>query len=327
MKPFYAVKCNNLAPVLNTLKEAGAGFDCASSDEFERVRGSEIIYANPCKSKAELFKAKQEGITWTTFDSFHELEKITEILPNARPVLRIHVDDKGGARIPLNSKFGVSLKDVYNFVYRQPHFKIYGLAFHVGSDCTSTESYRSAFATVREFLSVLDGNPGFTPHTLDIGGGFSGSTANNKFFREGVAPLIRDEMKTLPFERTIAEPGRFFAEESCSLRVPVIGKKLLPDGTAAITIDDSVYGTFSGVLFDGFKPTFKCITQSECEEKRPYTIFGRTCDSADRIAQRVWLPACISEDDVLEVANIGAYSYVSASEFNGFPRPAVQELL
>jgi ornithine decarboxylase len=324
VKPFYAVKCNNLPAVLRTLSQSGAGFDCASSDEFERVRGSEIIYANPCKSRKELVKAAEEGIRYTTFDSLSELEKIQEVIPNAKPVLRIHVDDKGGSRIPLNKKFGLCFDHIDTILFRQ---QIYGIAFHVGSDCSSVLSYKSAFDTVKQFMSLLGGNPAFRPEVLDIGGGFSGNSDNDSFFTDIVAPLIRKEISTLPFKRVIAEPGRFFAEESCSLYVEVIGKKILPDGTESITVDESVYGLFSGVLFDGFKPKFTCITKSLKEEMKPYTIFGRTCDSADRIAEQIWLPSSIAEGDIIEVPSIGAYSYVSASEFNGFPRSEVQELL
>lgn len=322
--PFYAIKCNNLTPVIRTLKEAGSGFDCASSDEFERVKGSEIIYANPCKSRSELEKAQKVPIKYTTFDSPDELRKISVMLPSVKPILRVHVDDKGGARIPLNKKFGMSLSSVEHLPKNIP---IYGIAFHVGSDCTSTESYSSAFNTVRQFLNITRKHSNFTPELLDIGGGFSGSPFNDTFFESKIAPLVRSNIQQLPFERVISEPGRFFAEECCTLHVEVIGRKTLPDGTESLTIDDSVYGTFSGVLFDGFKPNFKCITKFEKDGLQQFTIFGRTCDSADRIAEKVWLPKLITEGDILEIPSIGAYSYVSASEFNGFPRCEVQELL
>ena len=324
IKPFYAIKCNNLAPVIRTLRECGTGFDCASSDEFKRAESSEIIYANPCKSKSELERARDANIKYMTFDSPTELRKLYQIIPDCKPILRLHVDDMGGSRIPLNKKFGMPVSFVNQL---DSKFKIYGVAFHVGSDCTSTESYRSAFASVREFLNIMKGRSNFIPEILDIGGGFSGNPFRDTFFETQIATTIREEVKDLPFERVISEPGRFFAEECCTLHVPVIGRKTLPDGTESITVDDSVYGTFSGVLFDGFVPKFKCLTQPYKHGSKQFTIFGRTCDSADRIAERVWLPKYITEGDVLEVPSIGAYSYVSASEFNGFPRCEVQELL
>jgi ornithine decarboxylase len=51
-------------------------------------------------------------------------------------------------------------------------------------------------------------------------------------------------------------------------------------------------------------------------------IFGRTCDSADVLADRVFLPR-LSVGDRLHVDDMGAYTFVSSSEFNGFPKPDV----
>lgn len=289
--------------------------------------GSDIIYANPCKSRQELYKAKDAGVRRVTFDSLAELKKIHDILPDAQCILRIRIDDKGASRIPLNQKFGLSPHDFHTVCFRESHLRISGIAFHVGSDCHSVDAYASAFNTVRECLDVLKGTAGFTPSILDIGGGFMGRSSMDTLFKDTIAPFIRREVATLPFSNVIAEPGRFFAEESCTLEVPVIGRKQMPDGSQAITIDDSVYGTFSGVLFDGFQPTFKCISQTKHVQHTQFTIFGRTCDSADRIASQVWLPHTIDEGDVLEVPRIGAYSIVSSSDFNGFAKPTIQVCL
>jgi ornithine decarboxylase len=323
------VKCNNIYGILQELHKGGVGFDCASSDEMKIVRSigatpTDIIYANPCKSKQELSMAKMYKIQNMTFDSLFELEKIREQYPSAKPILRIFVDDKGGSRIPLNKKFGLHIDQAYTLLQREPRYHIHGLAFHVGSDCSSLDSYKSAFETVDKFLSAFSGFKHlFTPEILDIGGGFSGNTKNDVFFKDHIAPFIREQIKKMPFQKVIAEPGRFFAEESCNLHVPVIGKKTLPNGENCITIDDSVYGIFSGVLFDGFKPQFKCISRVPYASMKQFTVFGRTCDSADRIAEGIWLPEEIDDSDILEVKNIGAYSWVSSSEFNGFPKPSI----
>lgn len=323
------MKCNNIHGILQELHKSNVGFDCASSDEMKLVRSigarpTDIIYANPCKSRRELSMAKIYKIENMTFDSLYEVEKITEQYPDAKPILRIFVDDKGGSRIPLNKKFGLHIDQAHTLLQREPRYHIHGLAFHVGSDCRSLDSYKSAFETVEKFLSIFSHfKHVFTPEILDIGGGFSGNSKNDVFFKDQIAPFIREKIKKMPFQKVIAEPGRFFAEESSTLHVPVIGKKMLPNGERCITVDDSVYGIFSGVLFDGFKPQFKCITRVPYTCMKQFTIFGRTCDSADKIAEGVWLPEEINDNDILEVKNIGAYSWVSSSEFNGFPKPSI----
>lgn len=318
------MKSNNIPCITKELYAGGAGFDCASSEEMRIVSsigvgGDDIVFANPCKSIDALLYAKQMGIHYTTFDNYDEYCKIMKINPLSKPILRIFIDDKGGSRIPLNKKFGLHIDQIQTIMTS----KIYGIAFHVGSDCTSVDSYRSAFKTVRNFLRVFKNHSKyFIPEILDIGGGFSGLSSKDSFFSNELAPVIRKELHSLSFQKVIAEPGRYFAEESCTLQVPIIGRKVFPNGEKCITIDESVYGMFSGVLFDGFQPTFRCVTQSHGPQDR-FTIFGRTCDSADKIAEGVLLPQTISDSDILEVKNIGAYSWVSSSEFNGFSRPKI----
>lgn len=307
------------------LHKAGCGFDCASADELRRVKAlgsSSIIYANPCKSRTDIQFAAEQDVHWTTFDSTAELKKIYDEHDNPKPVLRIHVDDGGYARIPLNKKFGMYRTEAMELVrLGKP---IYGIAFHVGSDCKSELAYKMAFETVKWYLKNLEKYGILKPELLDVGGGFSGSAQEDSLFQHKVAPTIREESLLKNFGRVIAEPGRFFATQSCSLQTPVIGKKYIPTtATHTITIDESVYGMFSGVLFDGFKPYFRTSRTGPTDS---FTVFGRTCDSADIISEDVLLPCAIQEGDILTVQDMGAYSYTSASEFNGFPKPQIEVL-
>jgi len=104
------------------------------------------------------------------------------------------------------------------------------------------------------------------------------------------------------------------------LKTPIIGQKVLADGRNALTVDESIYGVFSGILMDGFKPVFESDHRMiQCT----FTVLGRTCDSADILAKDIRLPCTIKEGDILTVKNIGAYSWATASNFNGFEHPTV----
>jgi diaminopimelate decarboxylase len=84
-------------------------------------------------------------------------------------------------------------------------------------------------------------------------------------------------------------------------------------------LDESIYGALSNIPFDGFQFTFRL----EAEEARPLvkaTIYGRTCDSADLIAENVEIPE-LRVGDWLCVDAMGAYTIVSGSGFNGFKKP------
>jgi ornithine decarboxylase len=61
-----------------------------------------------------------------------------------------------------------------------------------------------------------------------------------------------------------------------------------------------------------------CTGNGSAPHLVPYTIYGPTCDSADKFPEPVLLPAGLQEGDYLEWGNIGAYGRCMATAFNGF---------
>ena len=103
----------------------------------------------------------------------------------------------------------------------------------------------------------------------------------------------------------------------------VIGKKKNKNFWS-YTIDDSVYGQFTSVLFDHAQPQWVRI-QSATEKPRTFSegvLFGRTCDSVDVIARAEHMEE-LEVGDWLWFPAMGAYTRATASEFNGFPVPPV----
>ena len=99
-----------------------------------------------------------------------------------------------------------------------------------------------------------------------------------------------------------------------------IGDDGTPDGWR-YTVDETIYGSFSNIPFDGQKLKYRLLAADAAERPRVRaTLFGRTCDSADCLAADIELPE-LRLGDRLAVASMGAYTVVSASEFNGFPCP------
>jgi len=95
---------------------------------------------------------------------------------------------------------------------------------------------------------------------------------------------------------------------------PHIGKAVR-DGKTCYYIDDNVYRTFSGIVFDHCQYHLKAFKKGETEM---CTVFGQTCDGMDIIAQSEQLPH-LEIDDLLYSEDIGAYSNASSTWFNGFP--------
>lgn len=321
--PYYAVKSNPEPYLLHEMSRAGFGFDCASAREIDAVRSldieSPIVYANPCKKYTDITYASLHKIKTTVVDSKEEIDKLYHSKWLGDSLLRIRVEDSQ-SKVPFSKKFGVALDEVtyiakYAFLRGQ---HISGISFHVGSGSNNSEQFSKAMASASTAIATLQ-EYGHSPTTIDIGGGFTKET----FLQD--AKHIRAGRGHIPSKlRLIAEPGRFFSETSHDLYVKVIGKKPMISGKGyRYTIDESLYGQFSCIPFDCAKPRWIRL-RTRNEEKRPVSpgiLYGRTCDSVDMIAAADMEE--LMEGDWLWFPYMGAYTSVTSSEFNGFPRPYV----
>jgi ornithine decarboxylase len=112
----------------------------------------------------------------------------------------------------------------------------------------------------------------------------------------------------------LAEPRRFFVATVATLVARITGKAVR-DGKTCYFIDDSVYHTFSGIIFDHCQYHLKSFKKAETEV---CAVYGQTCDGLDTISQSEELPD-LAIDDLVYSENIGAYSNASSTWFNGFP--------
>jgi len=333
VKPFYAVKCNPDPCILQHLYDAGTGFDCASRRELQSVaelsrlgQKDRIIYANPCKSANDIRAANDMASPMTVVDSVEEVEKLGGYPGGA--LVRIAVDDKNSL-MPFSSKFGL-VGDIVPIAEAAmaSGLTLRGVSFHVGSGCFSGKAYEIAIQDAYKAILTLSQHGHTQTDTIDIGGGYIQDETDfkrkAKHIREAMMSVNMSEMDEGRGIQWIAEPGRFLAEKSFDFFVQVIGKKESAQGWK-YTIDDSLYGQFSCILFDQATPTWIRV-QGEGERRRRKrsagTLFGRTCDSVDVIAKCERMEE-LEIGDWLWFPNMGAYTRATASEFNGFPKPDV----
>jgi ornithine decarboxylase len=327
---YYAVKANPAPEIVRTLYKAGASFDVASLPEFMTVYDNikklpakkqqdfiwdKIIYANPTKPKETLLQLDKYK-PLVTYDNLDELKKIKKFAPHAGVVLRLRVANTG-SQCELSSKFGCETGEAVDLI--EAAFKmglvVEGLSFHVGSQCTNFQNFvqalNAAAAIMRESRER-----GHKIKILDIGGGFP--AAYNKHVRPfgELARVINAEIDRLftPDIQILAEPGRFLVATAATAVARIIGKAVR-DGKVCYYIDDSVYHTYSGIIFDHTQYHLKAFKGGPTEIS---AVFGQTCDGLDTISQSEDLPD-LKIDDLVYSENIGAYSNASATYFNGFP--------
>lgn len=317
--PYYAVKCNPDPQLLGLLRGHGFGFDCASQRELSLMKSKDsLIYANPCKSERDLAYAKTMGSPMTVVDSYEEVEKLEHTSYTGGALLRIKVDDSG-SKMPFGGKFGadVSLTEQIGVYAKKKNICLRGVSFHVGSESGSPYAHRNAIHLARAQCETLT-KAGHEATIIDLGGGF----VPTSFMK--VAENIRLATTESAGLQYIAEPGRFFAAQSQDLFVQVIGKKRAA-GQAGwrYTIDESLYGQFTNILFDHQEPRWVRISgDGKQRERSAGIVFGRTCDSLDVIAKSNEMEE-LEVGDWLWFPHMGAYTTATASEFNGFPKPPV----
>ena len=286
---------------------------------------NQVVYANPCKPMRDLQLAKTLGSPTTVIDSFEEIDKLKSNKWQGSALVRLLVDDKTSL-MPFSRKFGFPSDKISELaMYAKIHgISLKGVSFHVGSGCMDPMQYKQAIQIAHESISKIN-LTGHDADLVDIGGGF---LANNEEFerysRKIRCATVSPTRKPLHY---IAEPGRFFATSAFDLFVQVIGKKPnLSNGGWRYTIDESLYGQFSCIPFDHKKPVWlrvptSFLNKDEAPRKRVKgTLYGRTCDSLDMIADSSDMED-LEVGDWLWFPNMGAYSSVTASEFNGFPKP------
>lgn len=339
---YYAIKANSEQPIIDTLFKLGASFDAASISEFLKVYQlikdwdkkdthffiwDKIIYSNTIKPEETLRELKDYK-PLVAYDNIDELIKIKKFCNIAGLILRVKVPDTG-SMAEMSGKFGAASGEAISLIKAaiDLELNVEGLSFHVGSQCTNFNNYVDAFAIVKDIFEEAErkglkiGRLDNKNKVLDIGGGFPTSYTNDVPAFEKLAEIINSEIDRL-FNKgyeIIAEPGRFIVGDAATSVVRIQGRSRR-DGKRFYYVNDGVYHTFSGVVYDHCQYHFRPFTKDMNKGKiEVCTVAGPTCDSFDKISTSEQLPGEMELGDLLIADKVGAYTIASSTNFNGIP--------
>jgi len=325
-KVLYAVKANPLPEVIRTVRAQGVhGFDIASMAEADAVAaaapGARCWFMNPSKSRRDIEHARRGfGIDDFVVDCQQELDKLIDVLPTNDPAIRVFVRFQlsgSDAVYELQSKFGASSEltaRLIDDIGTRTRWAA-GLAFHPGSQTMTVDPYLNA---LRMAEGLIKGSR-TKISAVDIGGGFPGLYANLPPLTPwpmlaGIAAFVQAS-EVLRDVELLCEPGRAMTHDCMSLFARVILRK------------DTALHCGAGI-FNGLLPAQQflqlpvrawrdgAVIGGEATEG--FTVYGPTCDSADRLAFPHPLPPQIQEGDWVEFQSVGAYSESVRCAFNGF---------
>jgi ornithine decarboxylase len=324
----YALKPLPHASLITTLDAEGAFFDLATNGEVELVRRLGIeparcIHTHPIKRDSDIRTALSFGVSLFVIDNPDELRKFTRFRTRCSLLIRVSFRSPG-AQVDLSRKFGCdpeAVADLFQLA-ASLRIKIDGLSFHTGSQNADPAMMVRAIDVCRELLQSA-AQAGHAAHILDIGGGFPVDYLIPAMPIEEFCAPLKAALSKLPLgTRVIAEPGRYIAAPAAISVASVMGRALR-DGRWWYYLDDGVYGSYSGQMYD--HSVFPVEALSSSAETFPSVLAGPTCDSIDVIRERVDLPK-LDMGDLVVGRMMGAYTWASASEFNFFPRPTVLAL-
>ena len=179
VRHYFAIKALPHLSVLQTLAQAGAGFDLASSGEVDLLRQVTVsprqtLYTHPIKRDSDIRSALRFGCTTFVVDNPREMEKFLPYRQRVALLIRLSFPNPL-APVDLSRKFGCSPEQVPLLLKlsQRMGITVKGLSFHAGSQCPNSDNHVRAILTcaglIRDSARHLSGQG---LGILNIGGGF-----------------------------------------------------------------------------------------------------------------------------------------------------------
>lgn len=317
---YYAIKAFPQEDVLRILADAGANFDVASAGEIDmlqklNISGRRTIHTHPIKKECEIKAALRGGSTTFVIDNIEELHKLLPYRQRIGLLLRVRFRSDT-ARVDLSRKFGCDPNQALDIVQQASTMDVHirGLSFHVGSQTLTPDSHVAAIWRCAELINEIETLTDRPMDVLDIGGGFPVDYSGEKIDYDAYFQPIQQALETTLPEHidVIAEPGRFLVAPAVISIASVAGKARRGE-YQWYYLDDGVYGSYSGQLFDHAVYPLQVLNAARVRQSS--ILAGPTCDSIDVIAEDILLPA-LNEGDLVIGHMMGAYTYATATRFN-----------
>jgi len=340
----YAMKANFNAKVLDTIQSYGFGADCVSGNEVKAAiehgfGKDQVVFAGVGKSDKEINLALDADIFCFNAESVQELMIINDLAKaknkTAKLAIRINpnVDAHTHHYITTGleeNKFGVNtyqLPEVADALRGCSNLRFIGIHFHVGSQITDMEVYKSLCIRVNEIQDWFE-DRGFTIKVLNTGGGlgvdYHNPDTNNICDFESYFKVFKDFLNVKPGQEVHFELGRALVAQSSALisRVLYVKNGLKKN---FLVLDAGMTELIRPMLYQAYHQIENLSRGLETGDQRPevrdlpealhYDVVGPICESTDCFQKDVELPQSY-RGDLIAIRTAGAYGEVMASAYN-----------
>ncbi len=329
----YAFKANFNERLLQAIQGIGFGADCVSGNEVKKAiqigfDPGKVVFAGVGKSDKEIIEALDNNIYCFNVESVQELGVINDLAAKrgktAQVAIRINpnVDAHTHHYITTGleeNKFGVNqweLKACIEELKKTSNLKLIGIHFHIGSQITNLEIFRSLCVKANE-LSQWFEDHGFQLQILNVGGGFGVDYHNpdeasvNDF--ESYFEVFDKFLERKPGQEVHFELGRALVAQCGNLisRVLYVKNGLKKN---FIILDAGMTELMRPALYQAYHK-IENISADAAGETVKYDVVGPICESTDWLGKEVELPVS-KRGDIIAIRTAGAYGEVMASGYN-----------
>ena len=329
----YAFKANFDERLLQAIQAIGFGADCVSGNEVKKAieigfNPEKIVFAGVGKSDKEIVEGLENNIFCFNVESVQELGIINELAAKrgktARVAIRVNpnVDAHTHHYITTGleeNKFGVNqweLKDCVEELKKSANLKLIGIHFHIGSQITNLEIFRSLCVKANE-LSQWFEDHGFQLQILNVGGGFGvdyhnpDATPVNDF--ESYFEVFDKFLERKPNQEVHFELGRALVAQCGNLvsRILYVKNGLKKN---FLILDAGMTELMRPALYQAYHK-IENVSGDKKGETVKYDVVGPICESTDWLGKEVELPLS-KRGDIVVLRTAGAYGQVMASGYN-----------
>ncbi|WMJ68179.1 bifunctional aspartate kinase/diaminopimelate decarboxylase [Stenotrophomonas sp. 24(2023)] len=321
---YYAIKANSHPAILQLLEAEGFGLECVSHGELKHVfqhlpaLSPKRVLFTPSFCPREEFEAAFALGVQVTVDNIEALQRWPDLFRNRELWLRVDLGRGEGHHAKVrtggkDSKFGLPMGRVDEFVRVATELgsRVVGLHAHLGSGVETAQHWRLMCDELAGFARRIG-----SVQTIDIGGGLPipYSADDEPFDLDAWAQGLAEVKALHPAFRLAIEPGRYLVAESGVLlthATQVVEK----DGVRRVGLDAGMNTLMRPALYDAWHDIENLSRQGGYAEAM-FDVVGPICESSDVFGKRRKLPVSTAPDDVMLIADAGAYGYVMANTYN-----------
>ena len=328
----YAMKANFNPKVLDMIQSFGVGADCVSGNEVKAAiehgfDKSKVVFAGVGKSDKEINFALDADIFCFNVESVQELHIINDLAKakNKKANVAIRINPNVDAHTHHfittgldENKFGVNiwqLPDVANALRECANLQFLGIHFHIGSQITDMEVYKSLCTRINEMQDWFEDH-GFPVKVLNAGGGlgvdYHNPDTNGMADFESYFEVFKNFLNVKPGQEVHFELGRAMVAQSGSLIARVLYVKNGQKKNFLI-LDAGMTELIRPMLYQAYHDIENLSQESKSSIK--YDVVGPICESTDCFRKDVDLPESF-RGDLIAIRTAGAYAEVMASGYN-----------